>query len=165
MTETDNVHRLTTVTLGDHRAEVDEQLAPLIAALWSNGFETVSCCQDLGESLAAMVESKPHMASYVQAHRGWALVDFPIGDGLAFLTAIARAGPRDDFYERMTYWAFPDAWDINIKPMDEALFDYRLPSRFGLHLLQVSFPLQDLDEIQERLECYDAGDLVVSGPP
>ncbi|MEV6848946.1 hypothetical protein [Actinoplanes sp. NPDC051411] len=47
------------------------------------------------------------MAPVVAAMRGRAYIDFPVDDGLAFLTALAQAGPRDAFYLRMTHWAAP----------------------------------------------------------
>jgi hypothetical protein len=33
------------------RASIDVLLVPLIEALWAAGYETIGCCQDLGESL------------------------------------------------------------------------------------------------------------------
>ncbi|MFF7191114.1 hypothetical protein ACFZAR_39285 [Streptomyces sp. NPDC008222] len=86
----------------------------------------------------------PHMAQWVESRRGWMLIDFPVDSGLAFLSAVANAGPRDAFYARMTHWAAPGPWDVTIKPMDAAMFREDLPSRFRLQLVQVSFPASDL---------------------
>jgi len=164
MTDTTNVHPVRSVRVGDRCADIDQMLAPLVEALWRNGFETLTCCQDAGESNADWVDLLPHMAEYVRRRKGWAFIDFPIGDGLGFLTAIAQAGPRDAFYVRMTHWAAPDAWDVNIKPMDAAMFDEAMPSNFTVRLLQVCFPGSDLPEILRRLERYEAGELVAPAP-
>lgn len=145
-------------------AEIDEQLAPVVEALWRNGFRTLTSCQDAGESNADWVELLPHMAAYVESRRGWAFIDFPVDDGLAFLTAIAKAGPRDAFYVRMTHWAAPDAWDVSVRPFDVAMLDETRESDFALRLLQVCFPVDDLAEILRRLERYEAGDLVAAAP-
>ncbi|MFR9775369.1 hypothetical protein ACL02O_04830 [Micromonospora sp. MS34] len=160
MTGPTNVHPVRTVRVGDRSADIDEMLAPLVEALWRNGFDTFTSCQDAGESNADWVDLLPHMAAYVQSRKGWAFIDFPIQDGLRFLTAIAQAGPRDAFYVRTTHWAAPHAWDVKVKPMDLAMFDETLPSSFALRLLQVCFPASDLPEILHRLDRYEAGELV-----
>ncbi|MFD9478027.1 MULTISPECIES: hypothetical protein [Streptomyces] len=65
------------------------------------------------------------------------LIDFPVGSGLAFLTAISDAGPWDAFYVRVAHGAAPaDAWDVTIKPMDVAVFREESKSRFELRLLR-----------------------------
>jgi hypothetical protein len=104
------------------------------------------------------------MAHYVDSRRGWMLIDFPIDSGLAFLAAVANAGPRDAFYVRMTHWAAPDAWNVTIKPMDDAMRQPHLASRFHLRLLQVSFPGYDLPELLRRLHEHAAGRSVAPAP-
>jgi hypothetical protein len=145
-------------------AEIDEQLAPVVEALWRNGFQTLTSCQDAGKSNAGWVDLLPHMAVYVESRRGWAFIDFPVDSGLAFLTAIAKAGPREAFYVRMTHWAAPDAWAVSVKPYDVAMREETRESQFGLRLMQVCFPVYDLAEILHRLERYEAGDVVAAAP-
>ncbi|MBV6701871.1 hypothetical protein KV557_33020 [Kitasatospora aureofaciens] len=129
-----------------------------------SGFETFTCCQDLGESNASWLETLPHMAGYVESRRGWMLIDFPVDSGLAFLAAVANSGPRDAFYVRMTHWAAPDAWDVNVKPMDVAMRHEQVESQFHLRLLQVSFPAYDLPELVRRLGEHAAGRSVAPAP-
>lgn len=160
----DNIHPVITVRVGGKTADIDKRLAPLVEALWRNGFDTFTSCQDAGESNADWVELLPHMATYVDSHKGWAFIDFPIQSGLKFLTAIAQAGPRDAFYVRMTHWAAPDAWQVNVKPVDIAMHDETVESNFGFRLLQVCFPGYDLTEILHRLERFEAGDLTPPAP-
>jgi hypothetical protein len=164
MTSEEGTHPTVLVQVGHRQAQIDEQLAPAIEACWRSGFETLTCCQDLGESNTGWVEKLPHMAAYVESRRGWMLIDFPIDSGLAFLSAVANAGPRDAFYVRMTHWAAPEAWDVKIKPMDAAMFHEESPSQFGLRLLQVSFPAHDLPELTRRLLEHAAGRHVDPAP-
>ncbi|GAB2827637.1 hypothetical protein GCM10027073_65770 [Streptomyces chlorus] len=97
------------------------------------------------------------MAEWVKSRHGWMLIDFPVDSGLAFLSAVANSGPRNAFYVRMTHWAAPDAWAVEVKPMDAAMFHEELPSRFRPQLLQVSFPAYDLPELTRRLREHAAG--------
>lgn len=39
-------HDTVVVTVGDRRAEVDVELAPIIESLWGLGIDTRACCQD-----------------------------------------------------------------------------------------------------------------------
>ncbi|WP_285472752.1 hypothetical protein [Actinoplanes sp. NBRC 101535] len=130
-----NVHPVRTVQVGQRSAEIDELLAPAVEAIWRNGFQTFTSCQDAGESNVSWLEKLPHMASYVESRRGWAFLDFPVQDGLRFLTAVAQAGPRDAFYVQMTHWAAPQSWDVSIRPMDQAMFDEAEESNFDFRLL------------------------------
>src|SRR5258708_25637293 len=70
-------------------ADIDVELAPLVQLLWRLGIETITCCQDVGESIAPLARDLPHVASEAERLRGSAQVDFPIDPGLRFLTAVA----------------------------------------------------------------------------
>lgn len=159
-----NVHPVTTVRVGSMTADIDQMLAPVIEATWRNGIPTLTSCQDAGESNADWVTKLPHMADYVTAHKGWAFIDFAVDNGLAFLDAVARAGARDAFYVRMVHWAAPDAWKIDVKPYDAAMFDEAVPSAFHLRLMQVMFPQYDIPEVTRRLDAHAAGQLVHPAP-
>ncbi|MFI0374188.1 hypothetical protein ACH35V_40560 [Actinomadura sp. 1N219] len=164
MADSNNIHPTRMVRV-DHRcAEIDEALAPVVEALWRNGFETLTSCQDVGESNAAWADRLPHMTAYVASRRGWAFIDFPLDSGLAFLTAIAKAGPRDAFYVRMVHWAAPDSWQVSSRPFDAAVLDQTRESDFGVRVLHVCFPMYDLAEIFRRLERYESGALVEPAP-
>jgi hypothetical protein len=111
-----------------------------------------------------LAEQLPHMAPSWRHKLGWAYIDFPLDDGIAFLTALAQAGPRDAFYLRMAHWAALDSWDVSARPMDAATFEQQQQSRFALRLLLVRFPSYDRAEILRRLADYEAGRLVAPGP-
>jgi hypothetical protein len=160
----ENLHTVRRVSVGNVNADIDEELAPIVEVVWRLGMTTWTCCQNGGESNADWPERLPHMAPIVAAQVGWAYIDFPIEDGLAFLTALAQAGPRDAFYLRMTHWAAPDSWHVSARPMDRATFDQLSESRFELRLLLVRFPSYDRAEILRRLISYEAGRLTPPGP-
>jgi hypothetical protein len=161
---TDNLHPVRRVTVGELSADIDEELAPIIESIWRIGLNTWTCCQNQGESNASWGQQLPHMKPIVESQLGWAYIDFPINDGLAFLNALAKSGPRDAFYLRMAHWAAPDSWDVSARPMDSATFDEKLTSRFDLRLLLVRFPSYDRAEILRRLTEFEAGRLVPPGP-
>jgi hypothetical protein len=161
---TPNLHPVRRVTVGALSADIDEELAPIIEAIWRLGITTWTCCQNQGESNASWADKLPHMEAVVKAELGWAYIDFPIDDGLRFLTALAQAGPRDAFYLRMAHWAAPDSWDISARPLDVALFDEKRVSNFALRLLLVRFPSYDRAEILRRLTNHTANQLVAPGP-
>lgn len=117
----ENLHPVRRVTVGDLSADIDEELAPIIEVVWRLGLTTWTSCQNAGESNAGWPKKLPHMAPIVNAQMGWSYIDFPIDDGLTFLTALAQAGPRDAFHLRMAHWAAPDSWDVSARPMDRAL--------------------------------------------
>jgi hypothetical protein len=155
----DNLHPTRTVTVGDLSADIDEELAAIVGVIWRLGLRTWTSCQNAGESNADWPERLPHMAPVIAAQIGWAYIDFPVNDGLAFLSALAQAGPRDAFYLRMAHWAAPDSWDVSARPMDVATFDESRESRFALNLILVRFPSYDRDEILRRLLAFEAGRL------
>jgi hypothetical protein len=159
-----NVHPVTTVQVGNLVAEIDQMLAPVVEATWRNGIQTLTSCQDAGESNADWVAKLPHMADYVATSKGWAFIDFAVDQGLAFLDAVACTGARDAFYVRMVHWAAPDAWRINVKPYDAAMFDETVPSQFHLRLMQVMFPQYDIPELVRRLDNHTDGHVIPPTP-
>jgi hypothetical protein len=44
----DNIHLVIAVRVGGQTADTDKQLAPVVEALWRNGFDTFTSCQDAG---------------------------------------------------------------------------------------------------------------------
>jgi hypothetical protein len=135
-------------------AHIDLDLVPLIRALWDRGFETASCCQDVGESIRPMLRERPHLGAWVDRHLGFATIDLPIPDGMAALAAVVDSGPRDAFYERMTYWASEDAWSVSVPVLDLSCASARGPvrSEFAAFGIQLIFPRGDIAEFTRRLQ-------------
>lgn len=148
-------HPATTVTWGELAAEVDVALAPLVLETWRAGIATIHSCQDVGENVASLLEELPHLADVVRRETGRASLGFADADAMvAFLDAVAGAGPGDELYERMVHWATPEAWQLVVAVRDEGAADAEEgPS--GSHLApasyQVRFPATDVPEMTERL--------------
>jgi hypothetical protein len=84
----------------DEPVGIDVEMVPLIQALWLAGYRTITCCQDLGES----VTISPRHAAY---WRGRALLELPAADALALAELAAAHGfPM--------HWADPDAWEMSV---------------------------------------------------
>ena len=87
------MHPVRQVSVGELSADIDEELAPIIEVIWRLGLRTWTSCQNQGESKASWGDTLPHIVPIVGAQLGWAYIDFPREEGLAFLTALAQAGP------------------------------------------------------------------------
>lgn len=133
--------------------EIDEKLAPLIAELWRVGLDTVTCCQDAGESIASLVERYPHLAARAASDTGYAYIDFFDADDAAeFLTIVANAGPFGKFYGRMTRWFEPGGWRKTISFFDGEYAPRRGEQTvFEPSFVQIKFPVTDIAEITRRL--------------
>jgi hypothetical protein len=178
-------HPATTVTHGDLAADVDIELAPLVVEVWRAGIPTIHSCQDVGENVADVAVHLPHLAEVVRRETGRASIGFPdVGAMGAFLDALANAGARDPFYERMLHWASPDAWQVTVAVQDlglepagsggraerEGNTDDLAPdgtprSRLAPVSFQVRFPRPDVVEMTERMRRHNRGDAVPLGRP
>lgn len=136
-------HRLLRTPDGE-RVPIDIDLVPLIQTLWQHGIQTVSCCQDLGESIGP----HPHLRRRIDYLRGFSAIDLPIPDGLSVLSRAADAGPRDEFHRRMTDWSAPDSWTTTVPVLDLARVGR---SAFALVGMQLVFPRTDIAEFTRRL--------------
>ena len=172
-------HPAKVVVHGGMVAEVDLELAPLVLEIWQAGIETIHSCQDVGENIGGLAAQLPHLAETARRELGRASIGFPGSEPLlVFLEALANAGPRDLFYERMAHWASPDAWQLVLGIQDLALErdegdpgaqalapDGTPRSRFGVASFQVRFPRGDAAEMTERMRRHNRGDAVPLGRP
>ncbi len=167
-------HPATVVSAGGWTAEVDVELASLIAEVWRAGIETIHSCQDVGENIAGLVGDLPHLEPVAQREAGRASIGFADVAGLvAFHDVLANSGRRDDFYERILHWASPHAWQCVIGLQDLGLVDDEgaasggctPPSRLVAASFQVRFPRSDIEEVTERFGRHNRGDDVVLGRP
>ena len=171
-------HPATVVVHGDLAAEVDLELAPLVLEIWRAGLETIHSCQDVGENLVDLAVHLPHLAGIVQRETGRASIGFPDAEAvLAFLDALANAGPRDELYERMAHWASPAAWQLVLGIQDQGLEreeakgpgrmapDGTPLSHFAAASFQVRFPRSDAAEMTQRMRLHNRGEPVALGRP
>lgn len=160
------MHATNRVVHGDTQADVDEYLAPLVLEMWRAGIETVGSCQDGGDSLRDLVERLPALEAYARNSVGRAYLQFGDPAPLCeFFEALANAGPRDGFYERMTHWAATDAWRASVSMVD-ALADEDEPdwtgrSHFYPSTLHLEFPTCDIHEMTRRMTAHNMG---LAGP-
>jgi hypothetical protein len=112
----------------DESVGIDIGLAPLITALWEAGFTTITCCQDLGESIGKLNARK---AAY---WKGWVLLELPAADAKRLTEqAAARRFPM--------HWAREDAWEVSIPVV-------MLGSRAVFTgIVQVHFPVAQLEDL------------------
>ncbi|HEX3960425.1 MAG TPA: hypothetical protein VHZ03_27940 [Trebonia sp.] len=106
-----NHHPVKRLTAPDgSRVNIDVQLAPLIKALWAAGYETIGCCQDVGQGISASVSnaSAKRRGTY---WKGYALLEMPVEDMCKLLDAV-KGTPQ--FKDRM-HWADQGAWEIAIQ--------------------------------------------------
>lgn len=89
---------------GGGSAEIDKELVPLIRKLWSHDFDTVTCCQDVGESAGSVSERARALWS------GYALIELGIPDTLRLLDMIVYM----PFFAERLHWAHPEAWSVSI---------------------------------------------------
>lgn len=167
-------HPAIVVSHGQWSAEVDAELAALVLEVWRAGIETIHSCQDVGENIAGLAAQLPHLEPVARREAGRASVGFGDLDGLmAFQEALANAGPRDDFYERMLHWASPRAWQCVIGITDAGLEKGAGPvasdgvpmSRLAAASFQVRFPRSDVEEVTDRLRRHNRGEEVALGRP
>jgi hypothetical protein len=119
------------------RADIDTLLVPLIRALWAAGYETIGCCQDIGESAGTVSERSAAVWT------GYALVEMPAEDACRLLDAV-KSTPQ--FKDRM-HWADQGAWSVTISV---------LPFGMGGALAvvpwaQVRFPASQIGDLTDVL--------------
>jgi hypothetical protein len=87
----------------EHRpVQIDNDMVPLIQALWAGGRQTMACCQDDGEAVEAeRAHGQPGEPTghqgFIGYHKGWAWLKMPTPDTLSLLSELAdddTFGPR-----------------------------------------------------------------------
>jgi hypothetical protein len=149
----ETMHKQVTVEAGGRKAEVDEKLAPLIAATWEAGVSTQASCENYQPGMVWVVFPSPEEA-------------------LAFmnLVTVYEQGP-DTLYARMTNGCYTSdlatpPWSLGIFADDDALF-YEEDEDGGIEeghdgvpdvvfRVKVLFPRCDLPVIVERLRKHNA---------
>lgn len=141
----DNYHPQVLLAAGLYEDEVDEKLAPVLRLAWLAGIETMSGCQNAGESLADLPSSYSHMADYVQSRQDVAYIDFYNGGIEDFLNLVTLGKPSEAMWDRMYHWTTLHAWHktLLIPPINNVF------TPFGA---QLSFPISDLAEIEACLD-------------
>jgi hypothetical protein len=136
-------HPQVTVQVGDQKADVDEELAPLIEALWVLGLDSWLSCQDCGPQSGTEDD-----------RRIW--IEMPMRDAEGFINIVAER-PSDEIeslYNRIAWEWEPDDWETHRRnrAWHYAALPCALPE-FGVIEIGISirFPYTDLPEVLERL--------------
>jgi len=167
-------HPVTVVAHGAWSAEIDVELSALVLEIWQAGIETIHSCQDVGENITGLIAELPHLEAVARRELGRASIGFADLAGLlAFQEALANAGARDGFYERILHWASPEAWQCVISLRDPGLEDEAVTarscgsprSRLDAASFQVRFPRTDIEEATDRLRRHKHREAVPLGRP
>jgi hypothetical protein len=113
----------------DEPAGIDTLMVPLITALWEAGYITITCCQDLGESIGPLNRRK---AAY---WKGWVLLELPATGAKALMELAAGFGRFP------MHWADDDAWDVSVPVIMLG------PSAILPGIVQVHFPQVQLERL------------------
>lgn len=150
--ESNQKHKAVPVRYGDQEAQVDEQIAPLILAMWRAGIRTYQSCQ-----------SKPE---------GWVWLQFDCSHEVERWLSIVGddAEPGDSLHERL--WCGYDGeggfnqWEFRLvvfDPESEEIVDedggietIQLGPPDFLVLTCIHFPQSDLPTVMARLNAYNA---------
>lgn len=117
------------------RADIDVLLVPLVKALWAAGYETIGCCQDLGESAG---EASPRWGTLWS---GYAQVELLIPDACRLLDAVKNT---PQFKEQM-HWTAPDAWSVTIPVLPFGMDD----DADVMPWAQVRFPADQIGDLTD----------------
>jgi len=156
-----SAHPIVPLVAPDGRdVDIDVEIVDLVEQAWALGCRTAWSCQNHGEAMAVHDWSPDHLLARRRRYLGYAVIDFVTPDDLmAFLTAVARGGPRDDFYLRMVHSMAPDAWETAVTLWDRAVSADeagRPPGSadFVVRSGRVFLPARDVEEATDRICRY-----------
>ena len=131
----------------DEAVEIDNDMVPLVLALWARGWQTLACCQDDGEAVEAERASGQRREptghhGFIEYHRGWAWLKMPTGDALGLL---AHLGSHKTFGPRVKIRWQRGSWRMHIPivPQDGRF----VPAAYG----QIYFPKEQISELTEAV--------------
>ncbi len=143
-------HHATTALIPPHADEavqIDNDMVPVIRALWAKGWQTLACCQDSGEAVAAERdhgtpgEPTGHRG-FIEYHQGWAWLKMPTPDTLALLAVLSD---DETFMERVRVRWRRGSWRMQIPVIYQD--DQFAPAPYA----QIYFPSQQIDELAAAL--------------
>ena len=123
--------------------QVDNNMVPVVRALWARGWQTIACCQDQGESVAAERENgRPGeptgQRGFIEYHRGWAWLKMPMADTLDLLAALSN---DEIFATRVKVRWQRGSWRMHIPVIHQG--DVMKPAPY----VQIYFPKAQIPEL------------------
>jgi hypothetical protein len=116
------------------RVQIDTALVPLIEALWAAGFRTITCCQDLGESITANRRKSEYW-------KGWVNLELPERDACRLSDIALKSG------QFPVHWAEDGAWE-----MSSPLVTLPGIGTIRADIIQVRFPVDQLATLTELVQ-------------
>ena len=131
----------------DQPVQIDIDMVPLIRVLWTNDWQTMACCQDNGEAVAAerehgKVGQPTGHGGFITYHKGWAWLKMPTADALSLLAAL---GDDKTFATRVQVPWQRGSWRMYIPLVYQD--DEFTPAPY----VQVYFPKDQLPELVTAL--------------
>ncbi|MBB6170722.1 hypothetical protein HNR23_000782 [Nocardiopsis mwathae] len=132
---------------------IDVAMAPVISELWRLQFETVACCQNVGEATAGVRSRTGPVRKYqdkygdrfIAYHAGYALVKMPTNDACRLADLLLPTSFQDRLRRR---WR-PDSWRMHVPLIcDDGASG---PSRYAL----LHFPDKQIPELTNTLKGID----------
>lgn len=131
----------------DEAVEIDNEMVPLVRALWAKGWQTMACCQDDGEAVDAeraqgqRGEPTGHRG-FIEYYKGWAWLKMPVADTLSLL---AELGDHETFGPRVKVRWQQGSWRMHIPVICQ---DGRCaPASY----VQIYFPKEQITELTRAL--------------
>jgi hypothetical protein len=130
------------------QVSVDDEMVPLVRALWSLNLATTACCQDFGEGTAGQREASPNPHLYggdafIAYYTGYAWLKMPVPGARLLADSLTGTEFRDQVTRRWT----PGSWRMHV------------PLIYGDHggidlagAAQIHFPREQVPELTLVLE-------------
>ncbi|MFE9330455.1 hypothetical protein [Streptomyces sp. NPDC006925] len=139
------VHPYETLTTPTgQRVQIDTAMVSIIRRLWNLGYATTGCCQDVGEATAGARATRARPLGYgadsfIDYHRGWALLKLPLPDAMRLVAALTDTPA---FAERVRRRWQPGSWRMNIPLEIDGLAPDALLHFPGIQIPQLAEVLQ-----------------------
>ena len=97
------------------QVSIDNDMVPLVRALWSLNLKTTACCQDFGEGTAGQRETSPNRHRYggdafIAYYTGYAWLKMPVPDARLLAYSLTDTEFRDKVTQRWT----PGSWRMHV---------------------------------------------------
>jgi hypothetical protein len=129
-------------------ADIDDEMVPLVRAIWALDLKTISSCQDFGDGVAGQRAACHHESRYggsafISFYYGYAWLKMPTPDAKRLADLLAETEFRDQVTQRWT----PGSWRMHVPLV--------FRENLGIELdvaAQIHFPKQQIPSLTSALE-------------
>lgn len=149
-TGTPQIHPTQRLTAPDGtEVDIDDEIVPLVRAVWALGLNTAASCQDFGDGTAGQRAAKQHDPRYggdafIAYHAGYAWLKMPRADAARLLNMLLKTELHDRIALRWT----PNSWRIHVP----IVFDEDIGGMTLAYATQIFFPRDQTDSLTSVLE-------------